>query len=460
MKSPRLLLPTLILTVLFAATTYAQTSGKISGRVLDTDTSEPLIGANVIIEGTNLGAATNVDGTFFILRVPPGVHRVSAEYIGYSKVIQDKVLVYTDLTTEVHFDLKQSMLSGEEVVVTAETPLVRKDLTSAEARVPAAEIEALPVQELGDILDLQAGITRDAGGDIHIRGGRSSEVSYLVNGISITDDYSRGQSFEIENESVQELQVVSGTFNAEYGNAMSGIINVVTKTGGQELHGNFETWFGDYVSSHDEIFWNIDDRKINALENYQGTLGGPILRDRITFFASGRHTENEGWLFGPNRYSPQGRTGFVDGQIVPVAGDSSAVSMNNSERVSGQFSLNWQAAGPIGLKLDFLGSSEKRRNYNHNYRLNPLGYGNSRSQGYAGLLKLTHVLGEGLFYEVTAARKYNQNRFRLYDEPLDARYVHPDSANAPVSTFLRAGTDLRHFKRSTESYIAKFDITS
>jgi len=220
----------LLLCVSFTQIVTAQT-GKIVGTVIDAESRTPLPGANVLIDGTTLGAATDMDGRFIIVRVPPGKFNLKAFYIGYQRVTLQNVEVMTDLTTTAKFELKSEVIEGEEVTIIAEAPVIRKDLTSVEARVQAEEIEKMPVQELGDLLNIQAGVTRDAGGAIHIRGGRSSEVSYLVNGISITDDFSRSQALQIENESIQELQVISGTFNAEYGNAMSGVINVVTKTG-------------------------------------------------------------------------------------------------------------------------------------------------------------------------------------------------------------------------------------
>ena len=111
----------------------------------------------------------------------------------------------------------------------------KKDITSSQARVTSDEIKNLPVAELNDILQLQSGVTRDAGGGFHIRGGRSSEIAYWVNGISITDAYDNSRGLDIDNSSVQELQVISGTFNAEYGQALSGIVNTVTKEGGRSF---------------------------------------------------------------------------------------------------------------------------------------------------------------------------------------------------------------------------------
>ena len=94
---------------------------------------------------------------------------------------------------------------------------------------------ALPVEEVSDVVQLQAGVTQGRDGQLHIRGGRSEEVAYVVDGVAMGDAYSGDLAVEVENSSVQELQVISGTFNAEYGRAMSGIVSIVTKDGGEEL---------------------------------------------------------------------------------------------------------------------------------------------------------------------------------------------------------------------------------
>ena len=432
-----------------AAPLKSQTSGKVTGLVRDGQTGEALPGANVLIEGTSLGAAADFQGRYTILRVPPGQHTLRVDYIGYQAVTVKSVEVLTDLTTRIDVELQPIALQGEEVVIVAEKPLVRKDLTSSESRIQADEIQNMPVQEVGDILDLQAGITRDMEGDLHIRGGRSSEIAYMVNGISITDDYSRSEALTVENESVQELQVISGTFNAEYGNAMSGVVNIVTRDGSNDFSAKFEAWTGDYLSNHKNIFWHIDDIDPLANTNLQGMISGPILKDRLTYFITGRISDNDGWLYGPEAYLPAG-----------LKVDSSAVAMNPQKRRSLQGSMKWKISNPLSLKVDFLGSQYENNNYNHIYRLNPGGRRNYYGQGGTVIAKLTHVLGKRSFYETTFSVKKNQDKSYLFKNPYDAGYVHPDSLTAGSYSFYKAGTDPDRSDRSTRSLIGKIDFTS
>ena len=185
----------------------------------------------------------------------------------------------------------------EEVVVQADRPMIQTDVTYSQANISSEEVEMLPVEEFEDVLALQAGVV-SMGGEIHVRGGRGGEISYMVDGITVTDPYNSGMAVEIENNAIQELQFISGTFNAEYGQAMSGIVNIVTKDGDYAKYsGSVSGNLGDYfISSNrvnlsgsnfplfpqvDKANWsNITDRKFN--------LEGPIIPGVLSFFASGR----------------------------------------------------------------------------------------------------------------------------------------------------------------------------
>jgi hypothetical protein len=204
-----------VVTVAMTEIMLGGTTGKIVGTVKDTQTGEQLVGVNVVLQGTTLGAATSIDGSYVILNIPPGKYTLVASAVGYSKKTFEGVSVSIDLTTTIDIQLSAEVIDiGKEVVITAERPAVRKDLTSTEARVDASQIKTIPVNEVSEVLTLQAGVTVDGGGGIHIRGGRTNEVAYWVDGISVSDVYDGSQAVQVDNNSVEELQVISGTFNA------------------------------------------------------------------------------------------------------------------------------------------------------------------------------------------------------------------------------------------------------
>lgn len=452
----------LLLLMVLALPAFAQTGGKIVGQVVDATNDTPMAGANVSIQGTALGSSTDLDGQFFILRVPPGIYTVQVSFVGYSNSIIENVAVSIDLTTTVNVKMSPTAIkAGEDVIFTAERPLVRKDQTSMESHVRSEDIEVMPVETLNDVLDMQAGVTRDAAGGLHIRGGRSTEVNYLVNGISITDDYNKGQALTVANEAVSELQVISGAFNAEYGNAMSGIVNLVTKSGSNKYAGRVEVELGDYVSGRDNVFPHIQAISPTATTNLTATLSGPILRDRVTFFASVRRSQNEGWLYGVRRYLPQGRAKVLnDTTVVATPGDGAWVPMNDFGATNGQAVLQWQISPKMVLKTDFLGSLNKNHGYSQDYRYNPDGLGYSHSFGHTEMAKLTYMFSNKTFVEASLANRENGRSYSLYDSPTDPRYVHPDSSLHPSYTFMTAGTDPSFFDRTTTSRIMKLDWTS
>ena len=264
MKIERAVLsPTIIIYLIFMAhfqIVWGSTTGKIKGVVRDAETNGPLPGTNVLIEGTTQGAAADMEGNYIILNVKPGIYTVRAMMMGYKPFRVENVRVSTDLTTEIDFNLTTTVVeSGETVTIVAERPMVVKDLTASTAVVDAEQMEALPVTEVTEAIELQAGLVKDAGGALHVRGGRSGEISYWIDGIPVTDVYDGGTVVEVNKDMVQELQVVSGAFNAEYGQAMSGIVNITTKDGSNDFGGSVTTYIGDHVSGNEDLFLNIKD---------------------------------------------------------------------------------------------------------------------------------------------------------------------------------------------------------
>ncbi|MEM1117802.1 MAG: carboxypeptidase-like regulatory domain-containing protein, partial [Bacteroidota bacterium] len=227
---------------LLGAAADAQT-GKLSGRVVDPG-GQPLIGATVLVVGTDLGAATDVDGVYNVLRIPPGTVSVRFSSIGYQTQVLEGVRIASNTTTELDVTLVEETLAGEEVIVTAEQPLVDVTQTSTVATISRDEIAALPVQELNDVVNLQAGVVNG-----HFRGGRLGEVQFQVEGVSVNNPFNNTSTLTLDRSVLQEVQVISGTFDAEYGQALSGVVNAVLRSGDPgRYEASFEVFGGDFVS--------------------------------------------------------------------------------------------------------------------------------------------------------------------------------------------------------------------
>jgi len=234
------LLHLLVLVLLMTTNLLAGVGGKLAGRVNAKD-GAPMVGVNVVIEGTHMGTATNQDGEYFIINVPPGTYTLKFMMIGYKTAVHRNVQVISDFTTRINASMEMTALdAAEEVYVTAERPLIQRDATATIRVIGADDIVAMPVDNFKDVLVTQAGFTTDESGGIHVRGGRTKEILYMIDGVVVRDPLEGDFSGTVNQNAIQEMTVISGTFNAEYGQAMSSVVNIVTKEGGDTFHGRVE----------------------------------------------------------------------------------------------------------------------------------------------------------------------------------------------------------------------------
>ena len=204
--------------------------GKIAGRVTDGETGQPLPGVGVTIAGTMLGASTNVDGFYTILNVPPGTYTVRFSMVGYVKTTVENVRVEIELTTTISRQLKATTLEAEEIVVTAQRPVVTRDVSASQFNIEALNVENMPVQTVTEVLVQLAGIEEGRDG-IVVRGGGTNQTIFVVDGFILNDERSNIPYAAVGLSATKEMQVQTGGFNAEYGNVRSGVVNVVTKEG-------------------------------------------------------------------------------------------------------------------------------------------------------------------------------------------------------------------------------------
>jgi hypothetical protein len=190
--------------LLFFLTSFllAGTTGKISGVAIDKQTGEPMVGMNVIIEGTFQGASTDLDGDYFIINIVPGKYTVTASMIGYKSVSVTNVQIGADLTTKLHFEMEPEILEAETITITAEKPLIQRDETFSQSITTADQIATMPVNSANEVLGYSGGLVVFGQGSydtdepeaIHVRGGRANELLYMVDGFYIRDPLLGGQA--------------------------------------------------------------------------------------------------------------------------------------------------------------------------------------------------------------------------------------------------------------------------
>lgn len=246
-----------------------QQDASIQGTVRDFKTGNPLPGVNVIIKGTYYGAATGSDGNYLITSISPGSYDIEISMVGYKILLKTGVKVEAGAAVTENFDLEQTVLMlGEEVVVIGKKPLFDVDETATLTRISSDDIQNKIVNSVEDILSEQIGVTT-VDNEIHIRGGRIDESLFIIDGLSIKDPLSGyGGNLFINAESIDNLEIITGGYNAEYGQAMSGVINIRLKEGRDKYEGSFKYASDNWGFSQDSYsHYNTDHLEFN--------LGGP-----------------------------------------------------------------------------------------------------------------------------------------------------------------------------------------
>ena len=318
----RLLQYVIAITLSVVLLTAGQT-GKIAGRVTDSGSGEPLVGCNVLISGTSSGAATDANGEYFIINLTPGSYVVEFSMIGYASYTSEGVNVNIDVTTPVDAALTTEAVELAGVSVTAERPAIENTLTSSKQIVSGDMMAAMAVTDVNDVVKTLPGVT-EFRGELHIRGGRSGEVMYLVDGASVTNAVMGGQAIPVNPSMVGELQLITGTFNAEYGQAMSGLFNTVLRVPTPGFHaslgfrtslhqGHFTADKGDFqgknVYAEAEILSVVDatGNYTTAVEGTDYTKGTYGEKKTIMDFSAGFGADPFGAYFSLRTLDDPGR---------------------------------------------------------------------------------------------------------------------------------------------------------
>ncbi len=278
----------------------AGVTGKVSGIVLDSKFSEPVVGATVRVVGTNIVTQTDMDGEYFIINIPSGKYDVSVTSVGFETMVKIEVRVLVDLTTPVDFEVDEKTIDlAKRVEVFADNPVIQKDLTASKVIFTADKLEQLPnIVSVQSVLTNYPGVVigRDEG--LHVRGGRSGQVSYYFDGFSIQDPFVASSGIRIMPNALSELSLTSGGYTAEYGEALSGVVSAVTREGGSDYKGSIKLYEG---MTHSYNLYNGDWEGLNRNGNRSASLlfSGPVpyLNERSNNFSfAGEYLHDPGSL--------------------------------------------------------------------------------------------------------------------------------------------------------------------
>jgi hypothetical protein len=395
--------------VLWTGSAFARRgiTGILEGRVRDKQTKELLPSVNVMIVGLTLGTATDEKGYFRISNIRAGDYDVRFSVIGYNSVIMKKVTILPDLRTRIEVDLEPSSVQLPAMEIVATRPLIQVDQAATAFQIEQGKLDKLPLTQFQDIVGLQPGTTMEG----NIRGGKITDALYLVDGLPIQDVIKGGIGTSIPKSSISNITITTGGHEAEYGNALSGIINVVTKSG-ENKH--------TVITRIERDNWlpqSIDKQVDQSLEG-EVTASGPILRNKLYYFSA-----NIGAVSGTRWWQD-----FQHFFTLPIKREFSGLSK-----------LEYLFSPTLRLGLQGIYSLQDWHDYEYSWRFNLNGLPKETKISYRMALTLSKTISSNAFFTVSASTFYNQSRINEgskedmtllpYEYDLYLRYVIGGSRN-------------------------------
>ena len=418
----------LCLAVLGLSTAMAGITGTLSGTIVDKESGTVLRGADIVVEGTTLGAQADKNGYFKIFNLPAGHYDVSARMIGYARVTITQVRINIDLDTKLNFKLSAEVLPLEEVVITDSKRLIQGAITSSTYFVSGNQIyDELPIESYRDAIGLLPGVVGN-----HVRGGRDTDVLYLLDGLPIQGALSREISSYFPNSSIVEMMVQTGGFSAEYGHAGSGIVNVISKEGRNKVEGNLK-FYTDFIGTE---FAESD--KMRRLEfNVGGPMtigfGGPLVNAKYFISAD------------LNLSDTPARKKLDDAFGSPIF---SNYNINSK--------LSFDIARNTILSLQGLLSNWKWHEFDPQWELNPAGLAESKHYSHRLSASLTHTFSPKYFATLRVAHYSTERSIdgEIETEPPELLF---EDATDPRSRIL-SGNQPWEEKTTEDVDIVKFDV--
>lgn len=503
----RTLLPYLLLLTMLAGSAAGQvldrlrdqqanaaSLGRIVGRVIDGANKEGLPSANVQVKGTYYGASADFDGNFKIERVNPGVYNIDVTLLGYKTVQYSGIKVEAGKTVELDVTMTESVLSlGQEVVIIGEKRLFDVEETSSKRTIKTEDLSVAAVTNVKDVVGLQTGVVQ-SDNEIHIRGSRGYENAYLVDGVSVQDVLGgSGFGLQISPDAIQEMEVITGGYNAEYGQATSGVVNITTKEGSDRFGGGIAYKTDRFLGTRTRHFFNTDILETN--------ISGPVpllhgaLPGSVSFFASFSANITDGytrWMQDIRNGQPAGTYGArVPTQLTSSIFNGSDWAFRLANSFSWASKLTWKPSPTFKFAYSYnqsvsidqntatikttLEREEPQPGYQFEYQ-NILDSANTFTQiNIQHTFSLTHTLNPSSYYDIRVSRytahvrgDMNGQDYRYYSEPRDIvtfpiEYYRPDSLRIgviPGDGFYDVGGPYNWRDHYIDDYTVKFDFTN
>lgn len=416
-----------VLLLLFSGLLHAGNTGKIAGVIKDKQTGELLVGVNVKVSGTLLGAGSDSEGRYYILKVPPGTYNLEVSSVGHHPIRVRDVKVQVDLTTTINVQLESRVIEAPVVEVTAERKMVQKDVTSTRRTVTRENMAETPgMESTNDIFSLQGGtfvssspqtlqleggtqlqVRDESLKDIHVRGGRGGELLYLVDGIPVTHPIYGGRSvLELNRVDVEQVELLTGAFNAEYGQAQSGVVNITTRSGSEKSAGGVEykadrlKFLGEsYETDYASLY--LGGRE--PLTHYLLPELGVNLPGSLYYFLS-----VNGSLSNTTYNNNRNRDEF----------SLLGIKINERQDNNGNLNakLNWDLSGDFRLTTSYQGSWKSWSDFDWLWKNNPNNTASYGRNTHNLALQVNHFLLKSTFYNLSLGYLSVDYRGSLYNK--------------------------------------------
>lgn len=372
-----LLLLTIVSLSQLSANAMLGTGGILDGKVVDKASGDPLVNVTVLILGTTIGTVTDLEGNYQLLNVFHGTYDLQFSIVGYKSVIMKAVDVAVDRRTRVDVVLEASAIEMQPVIIVSKHAMIAQDVPATVYSMSDIKLEQLPVTSFQEIMALQPGITIEG----NVRGGRTTEVLYLIDGLPVQDVISGGMGTEIPKSSISDMTIYTGGFDVEYGNALSGVVNVVTKSGGDEHK------FGVRVEKDNWLPSRLD-KQVDRRTEAEVSAKGPVLAKELYYYTANliRLSDTRWW------------------QDMRSAFDSPI-----SKELFGTSKLEYVAPSNERITLQGIYSTNSWRDYEFTWRYNLSGLPQRKKDSYRLALSVSGTIGTNSAYTLSASRFYQRN---------------------------------------------------
>lgn len=459
-----------LLSVIIFSISFGQTSGKIRGKILNEE-NLALHGAQIFIKDLSLGAVSDADGNYIIMNVPPGDHDLQFNFIGYKPVIVGKVEVSVNRSTELNMMLEIQPILLDVVERKVYKHSRKKDQTGSIKNISEKMIDKLPASTVSEILETQAGIVHG-----HFRGGRNTDVSYMVDGIPTNNIFSgESQVIDLSPEIIKDIEVITGTFNAEYGKAMSGIVNMVTQSGRTGFAIGLKFYNSIYHSDNNNIFNGLSENYFsNFNRELQMNIKGPIIKNIVSGILNFRYLNRPGYLFGIERFLPADYSDFNHTGIAPenstwnvnLAGETYYSEHNGTENY---IPMEWLGSYNVFTKLSYHYSPRwridltttnelsKSQLYEHIYKYKPSGRAVRHTKSGFYAVKFSQMVSPNISHTLNLSSLSSWSGRYLYEDPLDSRYIN-NRYLSYAGGFISGGQDRIHEEQWLKNKTLKWNL--